>query len=175
MARVKSLNVMGQRTNSRCQMDVGCTPQGPRLPAFSIPSDSRQHHLLSSTSSPHIRMLMAGSTPSSAYMATPNFTWGLALLYTTDCNSWYQVIIWDYWHKLCQVVCLKFVFRVCFFDIWLYVGFLGELNLTNIYTNRVWQTDFNLNAYCMYIVKGFIVSWVKHPLIWCVWIWTWEL
>lgn len=74
MARVKSLNVMGQRTNSRCQMDVGCTPQGPRLPAFSIPSDSRQQHLLSSTNSPCIRMLMAGSSPSSAYMGTPNFT-----------------------------------------------------------------------------------------------------
>lgn len=35
-------------------------------------------------------------------------------------------------YNLCQVVCLKFVFRVCFFDIGLYVGFLGELNLTNI-------------------------------------------
>jgi hypothetical protein len=69
MSRLKSLNVMGQRSSMKGQIEVGCTPQGPRVPSFGSGAEYAQQQSLMNMRSPQMQMqmLMSGSMPGSAY------------------------------------------------------------------------------------------------------------
>ena len=65
--RLKSLNVMGQRSNMKGQSEVGCTPQGGRVASFGSVAEYAEQQSLTNMRSPQMQMLMSGSMPGSAY------------------------------------------------------------------------------------------------------------
>lgn len=71
MNRLKSLNVMGQKSNLKGPSEVGCTPQGPRVASFGSGGEYPQQQLLNHMRSPQLQMqmqmLMSGSKGGSAY------------------------------------------------------------------------------------------------------------
>ncbi|XP_024356734.1 uncharacterized protein [Physcomitrium patens] len=71
MARLKSLNVMGQKTNTKAQNEIGCTSQGPRVPSFITAVDYPYQQLLPNMKSPaQVQVPMSGSGAPSAYTET---------------------------------------------------------------------------------------------------------
>jgi hypothetical protein len=77
MSRLKSLNVMGQRSSMKGQIEVGCTPQGPRVPSFGSGAEYAQQQSLMNMRSPQMQMqmLMSGSMPGSAYKESYRSGW----------------------------------------------------------------------------------------------------
>ncbi|KAG0565240.1 hypothetical protein KC19_8G175300 [Ceratodon purpureus] len=67
MTRLKSLNVMGQRSSMKGQSEVGCTPQGPRVGAFGRGAEHGQPQSLTKMRSPQMQTVMSGSMAGSGY------------------------------------------------------------------------------------------------------------
>ena len=71
MTRLKSLNVMGQRSSMKGQSEAGCTPQGPRVGAFGRGAEYGQPQSSMNTISPQMQMqmqtVMSGSMAGSGY------------------------------------------------------------------------------------------------------------
>ena len=67
MTRLKSLNVMGQRSSLKGHSEVGCTPEGRRVTCFGSDAEHAQQQSLTKMRSPQMQMLRSGSMPGSGY------------------------------------------------------------------------------------------------------------
>ena len=67
MTRLKSLNVMGQRSGIQGPSEAGCSPQGPRVACFGAGAEYVQQQSLANTGSPQVHIVRSGSMGDSAF------------------------------------------------------------------------------------------------------------